>query len=153
MSALDEATWITEDLCQRFEGYRSRPYLCPAGVWTIGFGATSYLDGRIVQSADPPITREVAERLLERQITRVYLPGALRLCPTADTPQRMAALADFAFNLGLARLKSSTLRKRVLAQDWPAAATELRKWVRGGGRVLPGLVARREAEVRLVQIG
>jgi lysozyme len=146
-----QAARIVEDLCKHFEGFRARPYLCPANVWTIGYGATVYLDGRAVQPGDGPVSPEVAERLLERQISGIYLPGALRLCPTADTPGRQAALADFAFNLGLTRLKASTLRRRVLAQDWQGAATELGKWVRGGARVLPGLVARRAAEAALLE--
>lgn len=138
-------------LCRRFEGWRSRPYLCPANVWTIGYGATHYLDGRTVKPTDAPITQETGERLLMRQIHGVYLPGALALCPTADTDGRKAALGDFAFNLGLTRLKGSTLRRRVLAGDWDAACVELAKWNRGGGRVLPGLVARRKAEIALMR--
>lgn len=145
MSAAD----IVAALCRRFEGWRSRPYACPAGVPTIGYGATHYLDGRRVTMADPPISRETGERLLMRQITGTYLPGALALCPTADTDGRKAALADFAFNLGLTRLKGSTLRRRVLAGDWDGARAEMMRWTRGGGRVLPGLVARRKAEVEL----
>jgi lysozyme len=145
------AASIVALLCRRFEGWRSRPYLCPANVWTIGYGATHYLDGRTVKATDAPITQETGERLLERQISGTYLPGALVLCPTADTEGRKAALADFAFNLGLTRLKGSTLRKRVLAGDWDGARTELMKWTRGGGKVLPGLVARRKAEVELTQ--
>ena len=133
-------------LCRRFEGWRSRPYLCPANVWTIGYGATHYLDGKLVKPTDAPITQETGERLLMRQITGTYLPGALAHCPTADTEGRKAALGDFAFNLGLTRLKQSTLRRRVLAGDWEGARTELMKWTRGGGRVLPGLVKRRQAE-------
>lgn len=140
---------IVAALCRRFEGWRARPYVCPAGVPTIGYGATHYLDGRMVTMADPPISRETGERLLMRQITGTYLPGALALCPTADTDGRKAAMADFAFNLGLTRLKGSTLRRRVLAGDWDGARAELMRWTRGGGRVLPGLVARRRAEVDL----
>jgi len=143
------AAEITASLCRKFEGWRSRPYLCPAGVWTIGYGATHYLDGRLVKPTDAPISRETGEALLMRQITGTYLPGALALCPTADTEGRQAALADFAFNLGLARLKGSTLRRRVLAGDWDGARAELMRWTRGGGRVLPGLVARRKAEIAL----
>ena len=79
-----------------------------------------------------------------------YMAGAHRLVPTATTAGRHAALADFAYNLGLTRLKSSTLRKRALAGDWPGVAIELQKWTRGGGRVLPGLVARRKAEAALL---
>jgi lysozyme len=63
----------------------------------------------------------------------------------------MAAITDFAFNLGLTRLKASTLRRRLRAGDLAGAAAELRKWVRGGGRVLAGLVLRREAEAALLR--
>ncbi len=65
---------------------------------------------------------------------------------------RLAAIVDFTFNLGAGRLQTSTLRRRVNQRDWPAAARELRRWVHSGGRVLPGLVVRREAEVALVLV-
>jgi lysozyme len=55
------------------------------------------------------------------------------------------------FNLGAGRLQTSTLRRRINQTDWPGAALELRKWVHGGGRVLPGLVARRQAEIALLE--
>jgi lysozyme len=58
----------------------------------------------------------------------------------------LAAIVDFTFNLGAGRLQTSTLRRRINQRDWLAAGTELRRWVFGGGKVLPGLVARREAE-------
>jgi len=60
------------------------------------------------------------------------------------------AIVDFTFNLGAGRLQTSTLRRRVNQRDWTAAGSELRRWVHGGGKVLPGLVTRREAEVRLM---
>jgi lysozyme len=63
---------------------------------------------------------------------------------------RLAAIVDFTFNLGAGRLQTSTLQRRVNQRDWEAAATELRRWVYGGGKVLPGLVMRREAEVTLL---
>lgn len=59
-------------------------------------------------------------------------------------------MTDFSFNLGLGAFRGSTLRRRLQAQDWPAARQELAKWVRGGGRVLPGLVVRRAAEAALL---
>jgi lysozyme len=145
------AAEIMAGLCLRFEGVRLRPYICPAGVPTIGVGATHYVDGRMVTMKDSPISRDQAMRLLQKQITGTYLPGALALCPTADTEGRKAALGDFAFNLGLTRLKGSTLRRRVLAGDWDGARVELAKWTRGGGKVLPGLVARRKAEIDLTK--
>ncbi|MGK0674516.1 MAG: lysozyme, partial [Halothiobacillaceae bacterium] len=75
--------------------------------------------------------------------------ATLRYCPVLATePEgRLAAIVDFTFNLGAGRLQTSTLRRRVNQRDWMAAATELRRWVYGGGKVLPGLVTRREAEV------
>lgn len=148
---MSKAAELVKGLCRRFEGLFLRPYRCPAGVWTIGMGATTYLDGRAVKPTDPPISPAGAERLLDRQVMGTYLPATIRLCPTADTFGRLAALTDFAFNLGPTRLKGSTLRRRVLAGDWDGACDELVKWTRGGGRVLPGLVLRRAAGVALIR--
>lgn len=148
---MSKAGELVKAMCRRFEGRRLRPYRCPAGVWTIGDGATTYLDGRPVRPTDPPISPDAADRLLDRQVYGTYLPAALRQCPTADTFKRQAALADFAFNLGPTRLASSTLRRRALAGDWIGAAEEALKWSRGGGRVLPGLVLRCKARADMLR--
>ena len=148
--AVVDAVQIAAALARRFEGLYLTPYLCPAGVATCGYGATFYEDGTRVQLTDPPITSERAEALLLWMLRTVYLPAVLKLCPGVDNPQRLAALIDFTFNLGQGNLKASTLRKRVNAGDWDAVPGELRKWTRGGGRVLRGLVLRREAEAALV---
>lgn len=147
-----DAIQIAAALARRFEGLYLTPYLCPAGVPTIGYGATYYEDGTRVQLTDPAITRERAEALLLWMVRTVYLPSVLKLCPgiAKETPGRIAALIDFTFNLGSPQLKASTLRRKVNAGDWDAVPAELRKWVKGGGRVLRGLVLRREAEVMLV---
>ena len=152
MSPLEQtqALEILMPVLERFEGLRLRPYLCPAGVPTIGVGSTRYEDGRPVSLTDPPITRARALEIAQHQLEREYLPRVLELCPGIDTSRRLAALTDFAYNLGTGALRASTLRRRVLAGRWDLVPGELRKWVRGGGRVLPGLVARREAECRLV---
>lgn len=143
---------IAAELCKRFEGFLSRPYLCPAGVPTIGYGATHYMDGRRVTLKDAPISREAAERLLVLQLERVYLPAVVKLCPGIlhQPARRVAAILDYIFNLGAGRLATSTLRKRINADDWDSVPTELRKWVYGGGKVLKGLVIRRETECGLV---
>lgn len=145
-----DAVQVAAALARRFEGLYLTPYLCPAGVPTIGYGATYYQDGTRVQLTDPAITRERAEALLLWMVRTVYLPAVLKLCPGVDNPQRLAALIDFTFNLGASQLKASTLRRRVNAGEWDAVPDELRKWVRGGGRVLRGLVIRREAEAALI---
>lgn len=146
----DQALELAADLCRRFEGIRLRPYLCPAGVPTVGYGSTRYADGRAVSLTDPPITRDQADELLLLTLRRDYWARVVQLCPAAETAGQLGALTDFAYNVGVGALKASTLRRRVNAGDWAAAAVELRKWTRGGGRVLPGLVRRREAEVALI---
>lgn len=145
-----EALALAAALCKRFEGLRLRPYLCPAGIATIGYGSTRYLNGQPVSLADSAITADEAEALLLATLARDYLPGVRRACPDIDSPKRLAALVDFAYNLGLGALRSSTLRRRVNEQKWDAVPAELQRWVRGGGRVLPGLVARRAAESLLI---
>ena len=148
----DEALTLAAALCERFEGVRLRPYLCPAGVPTVGVGSTRYEDGTHVTLADPPITRERATQLLMWELSRVCLPAVRSLCP-GQPPNVEAALLDFAYNCGVGALRASTLRKRVNAGDMDGATTELAKWVRGGGRVLPGLVKRRAAEALLMCAG
>jgi lysozyme len=134
------------ELIRRFEGLRLRAYYCPAGVLTCGFGST----GPDITPTTVWTLQQATDRM--RADAQRFALGTLRLCP-GIVGGRLAALADFSYNLGLTRLKGSTLRRKVLAGDWDAAAVELRKWVRGGGRVLPGLVLRREAEARLLLAG
>ena len=150
MGLRELAAAVAAALARRFEGLYLSPYLCPAGVPTIGYGATFYMDGRCVRLTDPPISRETAERLLLWMVLNKYLPAVLRLCPGVRDPNRLAALIDFAFNLGAGNLSASTLRKRVNAERWEDVPTELRKWNKAGGRVLRGLTIRREAEAALI---
>lgn len=142
------------DLAKRFEGFHrvvqrrpvilAAPYICPAGFWTIGFG-------RLCKRDHPPIDEPTGELFLAEDM-QTALSATLRLCPVLATePEtRLAAVVDFTFNLGAGRLQTSTLRRRVNQRDWSGVAHELRRWVYGGGRVLPGLVVRREAEVALL---
>lgn len=145
-----DAVEVAAALARRFEGLRLSPYICPAGVATIAYGATFYEDGTRVQLTDPPVTRARAEALLLWHIKTIYLPAVMRLCPHVDSPGRLAALIDFTYNLGQGNLKASTLRRRVNSGDWDRVPAELRKWVNGGGRRLTGLVRRREAEVAIL---
>jgi lysozyme len=131
-------------LIKRFEGCRLHTYLCPAGVPTGGWGSTGP-DVKLGQVW----SQEYADARMEKD-AMTFQSATVMMCPTADTEGRVAALSDFAYNLGLTRLKASTLRKRVLARDWKGARVEIKKWNRGGGRVLKGLVLRREAEANLL---
>lgn len=148
--ANDRAVEVAAELARRFEGCRLRPYLCPAGVPTIGYGATRYPGGLHVELTDPPITREIANDMLLHSVRTIYLPAVRKLCPGIDTPERLAAIIDFTFNLGSGSLKASTLRRRINAGRWVDVPKELRKWNKGGGRVLRGLVIRRDAEAALI---
>lgn len=138
-------------MIKAFEGFRPKPYLCPAGIPTIGYGATFREDGTPVALTDPPITEAQAVSLLEREVYINCLPGVLRLCPVALSHNGVLnALVDFSFNLGVGRLQTSTLRRKVNDLDWSGAREQLSRWVRGGGKVLPGLVRRRAAEASLL---
>jgi lysozyme len=144
-----DAVALAASLCRPFEGLYLRPYLCPAAVATIGYGSTVYENGTQVTLHDAPITRERAEALLVLDLRVRRLPAVMKLCPTLETPEQVASIMDFVYNLGVGRLQSSTLRKRILQKDWAVVPDELNKWVIGGGRRLNGLVKRRQAEAVL----
>jgi lysozyme len=142
-----EAIDIAAELCKRFEGFSSAPYICPAGYPTIGYGTVNKPDGTKVTMDDQPISRETALAWLMTELRGTYVLGVLRASPHLIAyPKILGALGDFAYNLGVPRYRASTLRRRVAEKDWEGAKMELQKWVRGGGRVLPGLVRRRVAE-------
>ena len=142
---------LAKELCKHFEGFRSYPYLCPAGVPTIGYGNTYYSNGIKVTLKDPQITMQQADELLQHELEFTYLPAVFKLCPSlANQPNILNAIVDFTYNLGSGNLRSSTLRKKLNANDWSAAKIELMRWTRGGGVVLKGLLLRRQAECLLI---
>lgn len=146
---------IAAELCRRFEGFRSKPYRCPAGVPTIGYGSTYYPGGRKVTLDDKPISEAEARALLMHELFNTYLPGVARQCPilvtlAARDPGKLNAIVDFAYNLGVGNLQVSTLRRKINEQNWPAAREQLMRWVRANGQVLPGLVKRRKAEAEFL---
>ena len=151
MSVTQEALEITAALCRTFEGLYLKPYLCPAGVQTIGIGSTLYEDGTKVTLQDAPITAERAEAILKLTLARDYLPGVVKASPgLLKSASRLGAIVDFAYNCGVPRYRASTLRKRVDSEDWPGARFEIKKWCRGGGKELRGLKLRRTAEAALI---
>lgn len=134
---------ILYQLIRKFEGCRLMPYWCPAGVLTCGWGSTGsdVFPGR-------PWTQEYADKRLEMDAIK-FARGTIALCPMLNVEQ-LCAIADFSYNLGLGRLQASTLRRRLNAGLMDEAKVELRKWINGGGRKLPGLALRREAEAALL---
>jgi len=150
-SAVDEAVEVAAALCRPFEGLRLQPYICPAGYPTIGYGTVWKPDGSKVTMEHPPISKETAEAWLVHELRHNYLAGVLKASPgLLARPRALGAMTDFAYNLGVARYRASTLRKRVDAGDWEDAKEQLMLWTRGGGKVLPGLVRRRQAEAALL---
>jgi len=136
------------DLIKKHEGFSEKAYLCPAKVWTIGYGSTFYHSGQRVNPTDK-ITKEQAEILL-RQVLEKF-EKEVDIITRDDLKQgQFDALVSFAYNVGVNALKNSTLLKKVngYADDF-AIAIQFRKWVNAGGRKLQGLVNRREDEIRL----
>lgn len=150
-AAILKALEVAAALCRPFEGLSLTPYICPAGYPTIGYGTVYKPDGSRVTMQHSAITKEVAEVWLLHELRHNYMRGVLASSPhLVDYPLALGAMTDFAYNLGVARYRASTLRKRVGVCDWVGARQELKKWVRGGGKVLPGLVKRRKAESELL---
>lgn len=127
------------------EGLMLKPYLCPARVPTIGYGATYYEDGRAVRLSDPPISRSRAEQLLCATLVR-YEDAVTRYVRVPIDQHQFDALVSFAYNVGNEALRTSTLLRKLNAGDTEGAANEFLRWNRGGGRVLPGLDKRRRRE-------
>ena len=144
-------------LVKPFEGYHKRlpdggcqAYPDPgtgAEPWTIGYGSTGpgIVPGTIWTAAQ-------AESALQADLMR-FATGVANLSPNIvkEPARRFAALISFAYNCGLGNYRISTLRKRVIASDWDGAATEILKWNKAAGRVLPGLTRRRQAESMLLR--
>ena len=128
------------DLIKDSEGFRSEPYICAAGYWTIGWGSCTG-----ITADSPPITMAEGEELLVKDLVR-FERAVPRLCPVPLSQGQYDALVSFSFNLGAGALQSSTLRRKIMREDFEGAANEFPRWVFAGGRRLAGLVRRREAE-------
>jgi lysozyme len=151
-------------LIKSFEGRHNIPYKCPAALWTVGHGRVLYPDQARLKNderANYPLRAEhnrvfdndEIDALLEADLQR-FSDGVLRLCPAAaDSQCHLDALVSFAFNVGLGNLQSSTLRMKYNRGDYAGAAEEFLKWTKAGGKVLNGLVRRREAERALFLSG
>jgi GH24 family phage-related lysozyme (muramidase) len=137
-------------IIREFEGLCLEAYRCPAGVWTIGYGATT-LEGRPVREGDQ-INAAEAEQLLRTHVEQIALRLFEVLPPMRGWPaNRQAAVISWAFNVGTGAVETSTFRRRILAGEDPdtVAREELARWNKAGDQPLPGLTRRRAAEVAL----
>lgn len=130
------------------EAFSSEPYLCPAGVPTVGYGSTRYPDGRAVRLSDAPISETAACDILLTTLVE-YEKAVNRYVTVPLNQNQFDALVDFAYNAGAQNLRSSTLLKKLNSGDYAGAALEFGKWIYGAGKKLGGLVIRREAERKL----
>ena len=147
------AAWLAPALkiIKKWEGCRLEAYRCPAGVPTIGYGATR-LANRAVRMGDK-ITQQEADQMLLHEVENLFAPGVFELLPITKKwrGEQVAAIVSFAYNVGLGALEESTLRKRLLAGEEPnkVVIEELPRWNKAGSKVLEGLVNRRKDEVAL----
>lgn len=132
-------------MIKHHEGVRLRPYRCPAGLWTVGVGHLIG-DGKTLPDAwNRTFTMEEVNDILKEDLRR-FERGVLRLCPNGLTQSRFDALVSFSFNVGLGNLQRSSVRMRHNRGDYAGAAEAFLMWTKAAGRVLPGLVNRRQDE-------
>lgn len=154
------------DLMHKYEGCKNRPYLCPAHIWTIGYGHVLYQEQirlPVMRTEEKPVPMIRKEMPLKQEDSRVWSKeeinklfeddvasferGVLRLIPGVVGRQgSFDALVSFAFNAGLGNLQRSTIRMKANRGEWEEAAEAFMQWTKGGGKELPGLVRRRKDE-------
>jgi len=134
------------EMITSFEGIRLTPYLCSAGVPTIGIGSTYYEDGTKVKMSDKKITLERAKSLFSITLLS-YEQSVLKLVKTALNQNQFDSLVSFCYNLGSANLKSSTLLKKVnINPNDESIKLEFLKWNKANKKVIKGLTIRRQKE-------
>ncbi len=132
-------------LIKKNETYRGRPYFCPAGKPTIGYGATFYPDGHPVSMTDPAISEAEASRILVDMLAE-FEAAVDRLVTVPIKQHQFDALVSFAYNVGSTQLANSTLLQKLNAGDKAGAADQFLRWDKAGGKTLAGLTRRRQEE-------
>jgi len=144
-------------LVKHHEGVRTRPYQCPALIWSVGVGhvidpthaAVKYEERKslpVPAGWDRTLTMDEVDRILSQDLGR-FERGVARLCPAALGHQgQFDALVSFAFNVGLGNLQRSSIRMRYNRGDIEGAADAFLMWTKAAGKVLTGLVKRRNDE-------
>jgi len=144
------------EMIKHHEGVKQKPYQCPALLWTVGVGHVidpNHIKVPIAERKALPIpdgwnrTLSMGEvdEILAQDLQR-FESGVRRLCPDGLAPGRFGALVSFAFNVGLGNLQRSSLRMKHNRGDFEGAAEAFLDWTKAGGKVLKGLVSRRNDE-------
>ena len=149
------------EMIKHDEGVKTRPYQCPALLWTVGVGhvidpmhARVKLEDRkalpIPAGWDRTLSMDEVNDILKKDLAR-FEAGVMRLCPKTEKQSHFDALVSFSFNVGLGNLQNSTLRMKHNRGEFDAAAEEFLKWNKAGGKVLKGLDKRRKGEKALYE--
>jgi lysozyme len=131
-------------LIKKFEGCELEAYKCAAGVWTIGYGSTNNVNEGM------EISQERADMLLLEDV-EVFEEAVNKLVEVPLEQNQFDALVSWTFNLGSTNLKNSTLLKVLNDKDYEGVPAQIKRWNKAGGKVLQGLVRRREAEALLFE--
>lgn len=143
------------------EGVRTKPYRCPALLWTVGVGHVidpNHIRVKFDERKNIPLPSEWDRVLSMAEVDAIlaadlatFERGVLRLCPSGLTQGRFDALVSFSFNVGLGNLQRSTIRMKHNRGDFEGAAESFMAWTKAGGKELPGLVKRRKHERALYE--
>lgn len=131
-------------LIEKYEGFSQIAYRCPAGVWTIGYGSTTWLDGTPVKQGDT-ISHARAQQLMDAWLMGNFFPKVRHVQLSKD---QLEALSSLVYNIGWPAFEKSKCWKAIQKKDWETAFKNW-DWIKGGGKVLPGLIKRRAEEMFL----
>lgn len=148
-SVKEDSIAIATKVIKKWEGFMPEPYLCPAGVPTIGYGNTTYEDGTKVTMEDNKVDRKRAQEILIDHVTGVakQVRGVVK---KELTPHQEAAIISFTYNLGIGNLRDSSLLLILNVDPYDDQIPyQFRRWVKAGGKILKGLKARREEEIQV----
>lgn len=137
------------NLIKQFEGFSSTPYLCPAKIPTTGYGSTYYEDGTKVTLKDKPITEQRATELLEFVANKTFSENINKVVKVPLSQNQFDALVSFAYNVGNKNFNWSTLLKKLNLSDYEGCSLEFGRWNQANGKILNGLVLRRQKEKEL----
>jgi lysozyme len=134
------------ELIIRWEGFRAKPYLCSAGVWTIGYGTTYYENGKRVTKNDPAISEARAMQILCYIVEKDKVAGLNRYLNRPVRQHQFDALTSFVYNVGLEAFRTSTMLRLINKGDMLEAAHQFDRWVFADGKKSKGLMNRRKSE-------
>ena len=140
------------NLIKEFESFKSKPYLCPSGVPTIGYGSTYYPDGKKVTLQDKEITEQKASEILEYIANKDFGNNINKVVKVPLNQNQFDALVSFAYNVGNGNFNSSTLLRWLNQGNYKEASMQLLRWDKSKGIVLNGLARRRKAEKELFEL-